>query len=276
MSKYVFFNNAVVLLSEARVSPLDIGMLRGFGIYEAMITRQGVPFMWDNHADRFFNSAQFLSLTIPLSREALKKATFDVIAKNKKKNVELHVKYVLTGGEAQEGIHVTAGASTFYIFTEDHHALGESVYGEGAHIGVYEHLRHFPQYKTTEYIMAVLARNEQKKNGEIETLYTWQGSALECSTSNFFIVRAGVIYTQANNILHGITRDIVIGCAERLGYTVVQTNMQMDEVWQADETFLTASFKGIVPVVSVGDKKIKNGKVGEVTRVLMKAYEKIQ
>lgn len=271
--KYCYLNGHILEESEARVGVLDIGLLRGFGIYEAMAVVHDTVFRWEEHVSRFRKSADFLRITLPVSDAELKQIIFDLIEKNGLTGERVNVKCILTGGNAIGGIDYDGSAPTFYIFLEEWKALDPSYYAQGASLIVHEHLRQYPQYKTTNYITAARLQKDMKAAGALEILYTWKDSVLECATSNLFIVKDDTLITAKNDILAGVTRNVVIELARANGITVMERAYTQSELFSADECFLTSSFKDVVPVVKVGDAVITSGLVGETTKKIAGLFE---
>lgn len=270
MVTYCYLNGKIMSAAQARVSIYDIGLLRGFGIYEAMTTHNKKPFMLEDHLERFRRSAAFAGLKVPASDAEIKEAIAELIERNGYE--ETNVKFILTGGTAIGGIEYDPDFPTFYILAEEFSALPEEYLTNGAKVMLYEHLRQFPCYKTTNYINAVMLQKRRKDEGALEILYHWQGNVLECATSNFMIVKGGKVITAKENILQGITRKVTLDLARKAGIPVEEREVKLDELSTADEAFLTASFKEVVPVVRADDRKIGNGAVGPVSKRLVELF----
>ncbi len=270
--QYCYLNGHIVPESEANVGVLDIGLLRGFGIYEAMAVVHDTIFRFEEHVARFRKSADFLRITLPVNDTELKQIIFDLVEKNGLVHNRVNVKCILTGGHAIGGIDYDGSKPTFYIFLEEWRALDPSYYTNGASLIVEEHLRQYPQYKTTNYTTAARLQKDMKDAGALEILYTWKDSVLECATSNLFIVKDGMLITAKDDILAGVTRNVVIELARKNNLTVDERVYSLTELFSADECFLTSSFKDVVPVVKVGDTTIKHGLVGETTKKIMRFF----
>lgn len=257
-------------VARAEVSIFDIGLLRGFGIYEAMTTHNKKPFMLEDHLERFRRSATFAGLKVPVTDEEIKEAIADLI--NRNGYDETNIKFILTGGTAQGGIEYDPDFPTFYILAEEFSALPENFITAGASVITAEHLRQFPQYKTTNYINAVMLQKKRKEADALEILYHWNGKVLECATSNFAIIKNGKIITAKDNILQGITRKVMLDLARKNGIEVEEREYTLEEMLSADETLLTASFKEVVPIVKVDEKLIGNGQVGPISQKLVQWF----
>jgi len=272
MSTMCYLDGKILPLAEAKVGVYDIGLLRGFGIYEALTTYNHKPFMFADHMARFRHSTGNLAIRIPISDAEIEDVLSTLIALNVEKGHEAVIRMVLTGGTALEGIQYDPEKPTFYILVEQLVHLTPDVFEQGSSVTLFDFQRQFPESKTTNYIQAVLLQEERKKAGAIEILYTARGEVLECATSNFFIVKDGTIITANEHILFGITRKVAIDVA-RKEFTVDERAVSVEEMWHADEAFLTSSFKDVVPVVKVGDCAIGDGKVGPVTKRVMELFK---
>ncbi len=267
-----YLNGAIVPLGEARVSVLDLGMLRGFGIYEGITAVNGEPFHFGAHFERFERSAAALGLTLPIALEPALEATREVLRQNGISAGRASIRMLLTGGVAEGGLEHVAGRETFYIWATAAEPLPATLYEQGASLIRHEHQRFMPGFKTTNYITAVTLQDVRKAAGAIEVLYTADGLMLECATSNAFIVKDGHIITPHERILPGITRQATLQLAIEASYPIEERAVPLAELFAADEAFITSSFKDIVPVVSVDGQSIGTGAPGPITRDLMARY----
>lgn len=264
--KYCYLNGSIIPLSEAKVGVYDIGLLRGFGIYEALVVRHGKAFRFQDHMERFVRSTEELRITIPANGEEIEKAILELVTKNG--YTDAVVRLILTGGESIGGIEYDGSKPTFYILVEEFIPLPAKYFTEGCSLMPVAFVRQFPQLKTTNYIQAVLLQEERKKQGALEILYTDGTRVLEAATSNFFIVKDKKIVTPKEGVLGGITRKVALELASK-AYALDERDVTLSEVYTADEAFITSSFKDIVPVVKVGESIIGGGTPGTITKDLM-------
>jgi branched-chain amino acid aminotransferase len=269
MDKFCFLNGQIVPISEAKVSVFDIGILRGYGVYDGIAAFDGKPFRFADHWERFVKGAHFLNLNIPITEDACEKKIKELLEKNSHTG-RANVRMILTGGPTMNGIEYDFEAPTFYIITEQHQPLSLDYYLNGAKLVTYPFQRQYPEIKTTNYITAVNMQNFKKEEGAAEILFVNEGQVLECSTSNICIVKDGAISTPAENVLGGITiktiSEIIPVTARMIGE---------EELKAADEAFITSSFKDIVPITQIDDFQIGNGEVGPVTKGLMERFAKL-
>ncbi|KKU50311.1 MAG: hypothetical protein A3A96_01560 [Candidatus Zambryskibacteria bacterium RIFCSPLOWO2_01_FULL_39_39] len=276
MDSYCFLNGRIVPLTEAKVRVDDIGLLRGYGIYDGLAVFKGKVFHFADHWNRLLSGAHILNLNVPVTEEKAEKIIGELALKNGFME-RANVRIILTGGSTLGGIEYNFEDPTFYILVEKWDPLPQELYENGAKLLTYHHMRELPEYKTTNYIRAVNLQNWRKEEKAVEILYTHDGEVLECSTSNIFIVKnlpaqAGkTLITPAENMLKGITRKIILELASNK-YKIEERRVEEGELKMADEVFITSSFKDIVPIVKIDDFEVADGKVGEVTKDLMLSF----
>lgn len=272
MEMLCYLNGEYMPANEASVSVFDIGFLRGFGVFDALPTFNRVPFRLPDHLDRFRSSASHLSLAVPYSDSEMEGIIVKLIESNIPKGKEASIRLLLTGGELVGALEFDPGKPTFAVLVASTTPLEKKYPEEGCSLLPYEHLRPFATAKTNNYIQAVVLQNARKEMRALEVLYTHQGRVLECATSNFFIVQDGTVITAGTDVLKGVTRKVVLELMEGK-YPTEERDIGLDEMYEADEAFITSSFKNIVPVVKVGERVIGNGKPGPITKVLMKLFD---
>ena len=216
-------------------------------------------------------SSEALKLQIPVSDDEMLKVITELIEKNIPQGREAVVRFIITGGEAVGGIEYNPATPTFYILVEPLETLPQETYEKGCKLLVHDHLRALPEYKTTNYVTAVRLQEERKRRGALEILYTSQGKVLECATSNFFIVKNGTIFTSKADVLAGIKRKVVIELAKK-EFPLEERDISVEEMYAADEAFLTSSFKDVVPVVEVGNRKIGTGSPWPVKKRIIELF----
>ncbi len=265
MKKYCAANGKITELSRTSVPVNDLAVLRGYGVFDFLKTVNGKLFLWREHWRRFVNSAKLLGLKVPVGEAAARDLVIRLLKKNKMQNGS--VRLLLTGGATVDGM--TPSRPNFFILIEDLYVYPPAVFERGAAVVTHEHERVVPEAKTTNYITAVRLQREKKRQKAIEILYHADGQILECATSNFFIVKDGVIITPQAGVLGGTIRNLVIKLAREGGLKVEERDVALAELASADEAFLTATNKDITPIVRADESKIGTGQPGPVTRQLM-------
>ncbi len=161
-----------------------------------------------------------------------------------------------------------------YLAIEPFFPLPQEVYSRGVCVITVPLRRVRPDLKATSFIeTSQQARLRAQESGAFEALMISHGRILEGLTSNFFYVRDGQLGTARQGVLPGVTRRIVLRLARGRGIPVRYRSLATAELSQVTESFLTSSSRGIVPIVQIDDCKVGEGRVGEITRRLMAAYE---
>lgn len=268
--KYYFFQNKIKEAKNVRLNPNDLGLLRGYGIFDFLRTFQGKPFLLSEHLKRFQNSARLLNLKIPSNQNELKQIVSRLLSKNRFK--EATVRLVLTGGVSKDSLSVNCQPS-FLIMVEPLHPFPQEYYTKGIKLITLEYQREIPQAKTLNYIVALQNRPEMEKAKAQEILYLWRGNVLECTTSNFFILKNNTLITSQENILLGTTRNLVLKLA-RPHFKIQERKIKIKELKEAEEAFITATLKEVMPVVKIDNLKIGKGRVGKNTQILKGLFTK--
>ncbi len=266
--KYYFFQNKITEAKNVRLSPNDLGFLRGYGIFDFLRTFAGKPFLLKEHLQRFQNSAKLLNLPLPKSKKELTEIINKLLKKNNFR--EATIRLVLTGGVGKDSL-TPRGKPSFLILAEPLHPFPREYYTKGIKLITTEYQRDNPRAKTLNY--TCLLQNKPKLNlaRAQEILYTSKGNVLECSTSNFFIFKNNALITPKDDILIGTTRNLVLKLA-RKKFKVNERKIRIKELKEADEIFITATIKRVMPVTKINNLQIGNSKVGKNTKILMNLF----
>ncbi len=270
MEKYCFINGKIIPTSNALLEVCDIGLLRSYGIFEVLRTYSLKPFLLEKHLDRLESSARFLGLNIPLNREEISETMDKLIDRFQGKEISLRI--VLTGGRTNDGMDFNPESPTFIIIAEEFKSPEKLVYEKGVALFPVEHQRIFPGIKTLNYLFPIKIKKEADGKGFFDLLYLSKGKVLESSTSNFFIIKNDTLVTPAKDVLMGITRGFVIDIAKK-EFKIEERDIAVEEINTADEAFITATNKEIIPVTRIGDTAIGSGLIGKKTKELIKLFK---
>ena len=280
MSPVHFINGNFVDSKKALIPVDDLGVLRGFGVFDYLRTYDQKPFLLNWHLERFLNSAKYAGLKVPYKKKEIKEIINKLIKKNNfqpcinqrhKESFEYAFRIILTGGESQDS--KISKKPSFFILSERPHILPTCVYKKGAKIFTLNYQRECPEAKTINYFVPLRIWKNIKSRGGIEVLYHFRGRVSECSTSNFFIVKNQEVIIPKSNILKGITRKVVLKIIKgKIKYK--ERDVLLKEIFEADEAFLSSTDKEIVPVVKIDNFKIgKNGRVGKITKSISLLFQ---
>lgn len=263
-----FYNGEFLPKEAIKFSINDVGILRGYGIFDFMRVIDGMPVFVEDHLNRFENSAQVVGMELPYSREKIRSVIDELVTIN---GFSLgYIKLIMTGGETPDGF--APGKPNLAILNDALENNAQKLFDEGASLMTYDYTRDFPTSKTTGYVMAVKLLPEWKKDGHFDVLYHTAGKVTELSRSNIFFFKGDKLITNDSAILKGISRMKVLEVAESIFETEVR-DFTLDELRAADEVFMTSTNRRVMPVVKLDDQLIVDGKVGENCKKLLKAYD---
>lgn len=271
MPKYCYLNGKIVLEDKAHVSISDLGILRGYGVFDFLRTYNGRPFYLREHMDRLENSAKLVGLKVPLTKLRVGEIISELLRKNKLR--EATVKIIVTGGCSADGLVCDLNHQTVIILVKEIHDCPVELYKKGIKLITFEHQRNNSSAKTIDYITMLKLQNKRQKEKAFEILYVNNGVVLEGATSNFFIFKGNKLITTKNNILAGITRKIILKLAIK-HFKVEVRDLKINEIKNATEAFITSTTREVLPVVRIDNIKIGNGKVGKNTQLLMEFFKK--
>lgn len=266
---YHYLNGRWVTTDNLKISAFDLSVTRGFGIFDFLRTYGEKPFMLDAHIDRFYKSAKILKIKPVGSKKEISKIVKEGIRKNHFENT--NIKIIQTGGMSDDGITPNGQCSFIVMFTPAT-VYPKKYYSHGIKLITFPMGRIYTAAKSLNYMSGVLALQKAKEEKAVEVLYTDGKKIFECITSNFFAVINAKLVTAKKDILIGVTRNIVIQLAEKLGIKTEERDLFFKEIPRFQEAFISASNKEIMPVVKIDNKIINKGKVGEVTKKIMKEF----
>lgn len=269
MEKYQhYLNGKYVLEQELLISPRDLGFSRGFGIFDYLRTYRGKPFKLKEHIERLLRSAELINLEHSYDVRQLTEIVQGVLVKNNDGN-EKQVKIMLSGGISD--FVYQASEPTLIVIVDMLRPKKQEIYEKGIKVNLVKFSRYMPTAKTTNYIEAVIQTEKGMKEGAYEPLYYSEKQVHEGANSNVFVVKEGKIYTPKSNILHGVTRGVLVNeLKDKLN--VVEDDFDLNFLLNADEVFLTSSGKEVVPVVKIDDYSVGDGQVGYKARRILREF----
>lgn len=267
MKPYCFAKNQIISSTSAVIHPMDIGLIRGYGIFDFFRTSNYTPLFLSDYLDRFIRSAEKTHLMLNYSKEDLTLLIEELITKNDLENGGIRM--LLTGGVSEN--HFSPSEGSLFIFCEELDFPSKDKYENGVKLLSVEHVRAIADVKTTNYAFPVWHSVDWKRKGAEDVIYHFDGFVSESSRSNIFIIKNGEIMTPDKNILHGITRKRVLELNDSIKIKPVSFN----ELLEADELFITSTTKKILPVTQIDEQKIGSGRPGEITLDLIEKFRSI-
>jgi branched-chain amino acid aminotransferase len=284
-AKYIWMNGEFVAWDDAKVHVLSHTIHYGNGVIEgtkAYKTAKGYAiFRLNDHTKRLKESAKMTLLNIPYSVEEMNQAQIDLIRKNEFTGDNVYLRPFAFLGYGVMGIyHKNCPVETVMSAWEWGAYLGEEGMRKGIKLKIVSMTRpantsNMGKAKAVgNYLNSQMAKYEAIDCGYDEALLLDdQGYVAEASGASFFMVRDGVLITPpADNALESITQKTVIEMAENMGIKVVRRRITREEIYIADEAFLTGTAAEITPVRLVDAREIGCGARGEMTEKLQSAY----
>lgn len=279
MSEIVYLNGSLIPRSQASISVMDYGFLYGFGLFETMRAYGGQVFRLDRHLSRLARSAEILGL--PVKTPELKSAVMDIIQANKLSDARVRITVSIGEGGMVPDLS-TCSKPTVLIMAQPYQPYPEAVYQKGFSAVVSSIRRNsqspVPRFKSSNSMESILAKGEAKAAAVNDALFLNDRSLLaEASTSNIFLVTDGILKTPRveTGILPGITRQVILELVPALGINTREQDMRLDELFQAEEAFLTNAMIEVMPLTEVDRKPVGSGKPGPVTQRLREEYKKL-
>lgn len=265
-----YLNGKWVRAGNLHISVFDLSVIRGYGVFDFLRTYKNKPYLLEDHIDRFYHSAKLLEMKTPVVKADVKKIIFEGIKKNNFR--ETNIRMIFTGGVGPDS--VTPGASQFIAMFTPAFRYPSSYYLEGICVITYPTHRLLAEAKSLNYLVGMIALQKARKQKAVEAIYCdKKGNLYEGITSNLFVYSQGVLMTPKEDVLIGITRKVIIRIAGKLKIQVKESLPNINNLSQYQEMFITASNKEIMPVVQIDGKKVGDGKVGRITKLLMKEYK---
>jgi branched-chain amino acid aminotransferase len=247
---------------KAAISINDIGVLRGYSVFESLRTYDRRPFHLDLHLTRLFRSARLIDMDIPWSAQQIAEIVREVITRNTYRHAAIRL--LVTGGESEDGI-LPSGMPALAVLITPLEERDTELFAKGCKLITTKLQRNSPEAKTANYIAAVRALKVAVRRGATDALFVNEREhVLEATRSNFFIFRGDTLITPNKGILVGITRNVVLELA-RGKFAIEERPILLEELALADEAFITSSSKEITPVVQIDNQIIGNGKPGQRT-----------
>ena len=280
----IWLDGEFVAWDAARVHVLTHTLHYGLGVFEGIRCYQtadgrSAVFRLGEHLRRLYDSAHINMMKIPFERAKLEQACLETLRRN-----HLPAGYLrplVFVGDGEMGLNPGGNAIRVAVIAW---AWGKYLGEEGVERGIRAKIstfsRHFVNAKMTkgktcgDYVNSILAKREALLDGYDEAIMLdSQGLVSEASGENVFLVRDGVIATPTlNSVLGGITRGTVIELARDKGIPVEERAITRDELYVADEVFLTGTAAEITPIREIDRRAIGAGTRGPIAATLQKAF----
>ena len=285
MSAMVNVNGRIFDQEHAVISVFDHGFLYGEGVYETLRTYTGQPFLFDRHLRRLRTSASMLALTVPLTNDEIDRRCRDTMcaANLGTTGREAYIRILVTRGVGELTYDPAAcGEPTVVVIVKAHVDPPPEAFERGVKVALVDIVRNHPgsvnpMIKSNNLLNNALAMQEAFRRGAFEgVMRNYRGELAECTTANLFVVKNGVALTPPleAGLLAGITREFLFEVGAELQIAVREATLRDEDLFQAEEAFLTSTTRELVPIVRVDERVIGDGKPGPVTTTLLDGFRR--
>lgn len=280
----VYVNGSFLDEDEAKVSVFDHGFLYGDGVFEGIKAYNGRIFALDEHVDRFFESAQSLQLTLPLSRTEMKQAIVETVRRNNLKDA--YIRPVASRGKGALGLDPRSCKKATVVIIVDAEIRhpedtgGASLSQKGIKVITTTFRRNgpdvlSPRVKSTNYLNNILAKLQANAVGVQDAVFlNPQGFVCELTGDNLFLVKNLRVITPPLwfGVLDGVTRRAILRIGMEIGLEATEEPLTLHDLYTCDECFCTATRVEVLPIVWVDGRQVGNGTPGPVTAKITKKF----
>jgi branched-chain amino acid aminotransferase len=261
---HCWFNGSIHKVEDVQIGINDLGLMRGYGLFDYFRTYNQRVFQWDWYWERYSNSSLKLRIQNPITKEAAFKIVNELIAAQGP--ADCAIRFLLTGGFTEDSVKMTS--PNLFIVSEDLHHSAPEEYQKGIKVISDEYVRDMYEIKSTDYKQFMFLQADIKTANASDVLFHKNGDISELSRSNVFIINGNTLATPDTNILKGITRRTVLELA-KADFKIEERAVSFQEVLNAQEVFTTSTTKRVLPITVIDDHIIGNGSIGPKTQFLL-------
>ncbi|HLY59263.1 MAG TPA: aminotransferase class IV [Terriglobia bacterium] len=273
MDRLIYHNDRILPLEEARLSPGQVGLLTGWGVFTTLRVYQGLPFAFERHWARMKRDALLLGVPLCYEEEKVRQAIVDLVRANQHPESMARVSFVKNEG----GLWAEAPgrpATDLLIFIRelvDWPAVQRlqlephGIFSAGPYAGA----------KMLSWVShAAVLERAHAKGFDDALLINEKEQIAECTSANVFLVRGGAVSTPplSSGCLAGITREILLEIAPRAGFPLHEKELTVEDLSAAEEVFISSTTREVAAIASI-DPKWKFTSPGKTTLALEKVFQ---
>lgn len=272
----VYLNGEFLPIDEAHISPLDRGFLFGDGVYEFIPVYQGKPFLLLEHLQRLNRSLEALDIHVPYKDTEWINIVQTLSAQAPTPSHGIYLQITRGAGTSRTHNYPSGLTPTIFAMVSSIRLLSADDIQYGLSAITMPDLRWAKCYiKSINLLPNVLAYQAGINQGAVETILIDHGYVTEGTSSNVFIVKQGILLTppKTPDILWGITRDFILRLAREHHIAYEELPISEDELYDADEIWITSSGRAIVPITRLNGHVVGDGLVGPLWKKLHALYQ---
>lgn len=271
MHSSILYNGRIMAASDRLLSPGQIGLLSGWGVFSTIRVASGVLFAWERHWARMKHDAELLRVPFPEDSEKVRGLLIELVRANHVSSATLRVVVVRNRGGIWEGPGLDRDYDLIALTTQP------KDWGEGARLAVIPQARHsacmFAGTKSLSWSMNLCWHEMAKAKGYDEALLLNEhDNVSECTSANVFVAHGGRVMTPplSSGCLPGITREVLLNDIHVPGVVFEERDLQLADLEEADEIFITSTTRDLLPVLSVEGLRLRGQ--DEVRPALNRAF----
>ena len=270
MPNLVYLNSKYIPFKDAKIPIEDRGFQFSDSVYEVIKVLNHKLLDIDFHIRRLKYSTKELNFNIKINKNFLTKIFITIVKMNKLSNGIIYLQ-ITRGIQHREHAYKKNLKPNIIIYTAKKKFNLPNKNYKGYKAITYPDIRWGrPDIKTTSLLANILAATEASKKGAYETIFFKGKKITEAAHSNVWIIKNNKIITHPANreILRGVTRTVLINLIKSQGFKLIEKEFSLNELFKADEVFITSSGSLVTPIIQVDQTKINNGKIGPMTKAL--------
>ena len=274
MPYFAFINNKFVNFKSAKIHIEDRGLQFADSVYEVIAVLDNNLIDLDFHLKRLKYSLRELEIKFTINKKNLNNIFLNLIKKNKTRNGIIYLQ-ITRGIQFREHKYQKNLIPTLIIYTRNKSFNLPGKKFAGVNTITYQDLRWKRRdIKTVNLLPNIIAANMAKKKNAYEAILIQDGKVTEGTSSNIWIIKRNNLITHPANsdILKGVTRTSLLKIIKKTSLKLIEKQFTHKQLFNADEVFLTSSGSFITPILKIDNKKINNGKIGNITLKLAEMY----
>jgi branched-chain amino acid aminotransferase len=275
MHRYILHNDDIRDASERVLSPGQVGLLSGWGVFSTLRVAGGVLFAFERHWERMLRDASALRVPFPSDPEWMRSRLLRLVEANAAPDATLRVVVVRNRGGIWEGPDTGRDFDLIALTS------GLKDWGAGVKLAVHPQARHagcdFRGTKILAWALNLAMLEEAQTRGFDEViLLNERGEVSECTSANLFAARGRTVCTPplASGCLPGVTRELLLTEVRAPGIEVEERTLRLEDLERADEVFITSTTRDLLPVLAIGERPLNPA--GDARRELLAAFHRYQ
>lgn len=276
MPEKLYLNGNYTAVKKAKISVFDRGFMFGDGVYEVIPVYSGKLLRSEGHLARLQHSLDAIDIPNPLTTLQWIEI-FSTLIEHNFPSVDSVIYLQITRGTMEKRDHAwppDMQPNVLVTCTEQVYATQDSATAGEKAVTLDDTRWSDCHIKTINLLANALLHQEARNQGANEAILIREGFAIEGSQSNLFIVRDDIVITppKSRHMLGGITREIVLELCQQNKIICSEKNISEDDLHQADEIWLSSATREILPIVTLNQHAVGNGRPGVVWQQIIQLY----